>query len=370
LRKEHGTKGFFKTNGELKKNEDKIWKFFFRTERKMFHKTGFSFHHMVSTDGIGLSILLLRDDLVGKKLPMMKKGISKELYIDELDDYSTLQNKTIVGIDPGKEDLIYCVDDASKDANVFRYSQNQRRKETKMKKYNNIILAMKTNKIEGKTIIEYETELSHFNRKSLQITKYKEYLREKNRINHILFQFYRKELFRKLKFGKYINIKRNEQQMISNFKKAYGNADNVVICIGDWEQRKQMKYKEPTLGKGIRTLFRKNNFNVFLVDEFRSSCKCSKCDGGVCEKFMVRMHPNKKKNKDELRLMHGLLRCKSGCGSWNRDRNGSSNIYKIAKNAINNIERPSYLCREIKSNQSASTSTYNQTLYGYEKTQL
>ena len=370
LRKEHGTKGFFKTNGELKKNEDKIWKFFFRTERKMFHKTGFSFHHMVSTDGIGLSILLLRDDLVGKKLPMMKKGISKELYIDELDDYSTLQNKTIVGIDPGKEDLIYCVDDASKDANVFRYSQNQRRKETKMKKYNNIILAMKTNKIEGKTIIEYETELSHFNRKSLQITKYKEYLREKNRINHILFQFYRKELFRKLKFGKYINIKRNEQQMISNFKKAYGNADNVVICIGDWEQRKQMKYKEPTLGKGIRTLFRKNNFNVFLVDEFRSSCKCSKCDGGVCEKFMVRMHPNKKKNKDELRLIHGLLRCKSGCGSWNRDRNGSSNIYKIAKNAINNIERPSYLCREIKSNQSASTSTYNQTLCGYEKTQL
>ncbi len=367
LRKEHGTKGFFKTKGELKKNEDKIWKFFFRTERKMFHKTGFSFHHMVSTDGIGLSILFLRDDLVGKKLPMMKKGISKELYIDKLDDYSKLQNKKVIGIDPGKEDLIYCVDDASKDANIFRYSQNQRRKETKMKKYNNIILGMKNNKIEGKTIIEYETELSHFNRKSLQITKFKEYLQEKNRINHILFRFYRKELFRKLKFGKYINIKRNEQKMISDFKKTYGNPENVIICIGDWEQRKQMKYKEPTLGKGIRTLFRKNNYNVFLVDEFRSSCKCSKCDGGICEKFMVREHPNKKKNKDELRLIHGLLHCKNGCGSWNRDRNGSSNIYKIAKNAINNIDRPSYLCRET-SNQSTSTSVYNQTLHRYEKT--
>ena len=144
---------------------------------------------------------------------------------------------------------------------------------------------------------------------------------------------------------------------------------NIRFCIGDWEQRKQMKYKEPTLGKGMRTLFRKNNFNVFLVDEFRSSCKCSKCDGGVCEKFMVRTHPNKKKNKDELRLIHGLLRCKSGCGSWNRDRNGSSNIYKIAVNAINKLERPSYLCRET-SNQSASTSAYNQTLCGYEKTKL
>ena len=357
LRKEHGTKSFYKTKGELKKNEDKIWEFFFRTERKMFCKTGFSFHHMVSTDGVGLSILFLRADLVGKKLPMMKTGISKELYIDELDDYSALQNKTIVGIDPGKDDLIYCVDNASKDANVFRYSQNQRRKETKMKKYNNIILGMKTNKIEGKTIIEYETELSHFNRKSLQITKYKEYLQEKNRINHILFQFYRKELFRKLKFGKYINIKRNEQKMISNFKKTFGNPEEVVICIGDWEQKKQMKYKEPTLGKGIRTLFRKNNYNVFLVDEFRTSCKCSNCNGGVCEKFMVRKNPRPKpkKNKknpkeeikyDETRLIHGLLRCKSGCGVWNRDRNGSSNIYKIADNAINSVERPSYLCRE------------------------
>ena len=69
--------------------------------------------------------------------------------------------------------------------------------------------------------------------------------------------------------------------MISDFKKTYGNPENVVICIGDWEQRKQMKYKEPTLGKGIRTLFRKNNYNVFLVDEFRSSCKCSKCDEDI-----------------------------------------------------------------------------------------
>ena len=76
----------------------------------------------------------------------------------------------------------------------------------------------------------------------------------------------------------------------------------------------------------------------------------------------MRTYPNKKKNKDDLRLIHRLLRCKSCCGSCNRDRNGSSNIYKIAKNAINNIERPSYLCREIKSNQSSSMSAYNQTL--------
>ena len=346
LRKEQGNKSYYTTKGNLKRNEDKIWNFFFRTEQKCFAKTDYSFHHMISTDGVGLSILLLRKDLVGKKLPRMKMKLSKELYIDELEDYSEIQNKKIVGIDAGKCDLIYCVDGATKHANTFRYSQDQRRKETKSKKYCNIRIGMKYNKIEEKTIIEYETELSNYNRKTLDITKFNEYLTKKNQINHILFAFYRKQLFRKLKFSSYINAKRNEQKMISQFKKIYGNPNEVVICIGDWEQKQQMKYKEPTLGKGMRTLFRKNGYKVFLVDEFRTSCKCSNCDGGVCEKFMIRKNPNKK--KDGLRLIHGLLRCKNGCGLWNRDRNGSSNIYKIAYNAIHKKERPSYLCREIK----------------------
>jgi hypothetical protein len=353
---------------KAKKHEDKIWEFFFRTERKLFCKTGYSFHHMISTDGVGVSILFLRKDLVGNKIPNIKKNASKELYIDELANYSDLQNKKIVAIDPGKNDLIYCVDGASKDANIFRYSQNQRRKETKLKKYNNIILAMKTNKIQGKTIIEYETELSNFNRKTLDITKFKEYIQSKNRINHILFEFYAKHLFRKLKFGRYINTKRSEIKMISNFQKIFGNPEDVVICIGDWEQKKQMKFKEPTLGKGMRTLFRKNNYKVFLVDEFRTSCKCSNCNGGMCEKFRIRKNPRPK--KDDMRLVHGLLRCKSGCGLWNRDRNGSSNIYKIAETSINKLDRPRYLCREIKSNQAVLPNFYKQTIQGNEKPNL
>ena len=36
---------------------------------------------------------------------------------------------------------------------------------------------------------------------------------------------------------------------------------------------------------------------------------------------------------------------KNGCGYWNRDVNGATNIYKIAYNAINKKERPIYLSR-------------------------
>ena len=342
MTKKQGLKGKYLTEGNLKKNEDKIWKFFFRTERDCFRKKDYSFHHMIETDGVSCSILLLRKDLIGKKLPMMKKGISQEQYIDELEDYSNLQTKKIVAIDPGKCDLIYCVDGDTKEANHFRYSQDQRRKETKKKKYSKIILLLKEEKINEKTIIEYETELSLQNRKTVNIEKFKEYIKKKSKLNNTLFNFYEKYIFRKLKLNSYTNTKKSEQKMISNFKNIFGNEKELIVCFGDFEQKKQMKYKEPTIGKGIRNIFKKNGFETYLVDEFRTSCRCSKC-GGECIKTVIGKNP--KPYRTGNILINGLLRCKNECGYWNRDVNGSTNIYKIVYNIINGKKRPNYLCR-------------------------
>ena len=345
MTKKQGNKSDFLTKGNLKINEDKIWEFFFRTERKFFKKKYYEFHHMIETDGVSCSLLLLRKDLVGKKLPMMKKGLSNETYIDELNDYSNLQNKKIVGIDPGKCDLIYCVDADNKEANKFRYSQDQRRKETKKKKYSKIQLELKKEKIQGKTIIEWETELSKLNKKTLTISKFKDYIQKKSEINNILFTFYEKNIFRKLRLQSYRNTKKSEQKMINQFKKIFGNEKDIVVCFGDYEQKKQMKYKEATKGKGMRTLFRKAGFQTYLVDEFRTSCMCSKCEKCICKKTMVRENP--KPYRTGNIIVHGLICCKNGCGYWNRDVNGATNIYKIANNAINNKERPNYLSRNI-----------------------
>ena len=106
-----------------------------------------------------------------------------------------------------------------------------------------------------------------------------------------------------------------------------------------------MKFKEPTIGKGMRNLFRKYRYKVFLVDEFRTSCKCSRCHGD-CVKFMTIKDPRPFKD-GSLRLVHGLLRCKNvNCSCfWNRDCNGASNIYFCAFNALNGLERPEFLKR-------------------------
>ena len=129
----------------------------------------------------------------------------------------------------------------------------------------------------------------------------------------------------------------------------YGLVKPTAITATDYEQKQQMKFKEATKGKGIRTLFRKAGFQTYLVDEFRTSCRCSKCEIGICAKNMVMENPRPYRNGRVL--VHGLIRCKNGSGYWNRDTNGATNIYKIAFNAINNKARPSYLSRSITTPQ-------------------
>ena len=99
---------------------------------------------------------------------------------------------------------------------------------------------------------------------------------------------------------------------------------------------------------GFIMVFIQNNYKTYLVDEFRTSCMCSICktEIGRCEKFQIRENP--KPYKSGNILVHGLLTCKKCSGVWNRDVNSATNIYRIAKNAINGLERPKYLCRKNK----------------------
>ena len=113
-----------------------------------------------------------------------------------------------------------------------------------------------------------------------------------------------------------------------------------------WTWSKQMKFMEPTKGKGFRTLFRKAGYPVYLVDEYRTSARCHYCksDEGICEKFRSCKSPRPWK-KNETILRHGLLRCKT-CGRlWNRDLNGSLNIHKVMVDTISGKDRPAYLKR-------------------------
>jgi transposase len=274
----------------------------------------------------------------------------------------------VVGIDPGKSDLVYCIANDEEEIKKFRYTQNQRRKETKQKKYRDICDGLKSStKVDGKTIKEWEAELSSFNRKTLSFEAFKVYAAKKNDLNCKLLTFYQQRLFRKFKWNAFMNKKRSEAHMTNRFKEIFGSPQDVVIGFGDWEQRKHMKFKEPTKGKGFRTLLRKAGYQVYLVDEYRTSCRCHYCQSheGVCEKFRECKNTRPWK-RDETILRHGLLRCKTCERLWNRDVNGSLNIHKVVVDTIAMIGRPAYLSRI----SAAASVAHNHILDEDEKPQL
>jgi hypothetical protein len=93
MTKDIGTQAYCTTQGNLVRHQRRIWNFFFKTHLKCFHmgndKHGYTFDHMVETDGISISILLVRKEFVGKKVRKPKVCPQPpEQYIDELTDYT------------------------------------------------------------------------------------------------------------------------------------------------------------------------------------------------------------------------------------------------------------------------------------------
>ena len=386
-------KSYYTTKGVLKNNKKEIWNYFFKINKKCFKKKGYCFKYMINTDGIGCSILLIRNDLYYPTKKMLVRTVKKPKsymecpYINKISDTEKEQLKTynVVGIDPGKQDLLYCTNgkiDIVKRNNgkskhkitTFRYSQNQRRFETKSKKYKKIREQLKKNTliadrniltiinkqfsynkyINKISIKQLESLLCNTLSKSCLLDKVKDYIKKKS-IIHITSDFYKNEIMRKLKWYTFINTQKSESKLINNFKKKFGNPKKTIVCIGDWSNDKQMKYQEPTKGKSFRKLFKRNGYKTYLVDEYNTSKK-SYINGEDLEKFKKRK--NSRPHKNNIIEVHGLLRSKSVPSDkpskvvlFNRDVNGCLNIRKKAIYAINNKKLPKHLTRIKQQNQ-------------------
>lgn len=328
-----------------------LWNKFFKLYKAVFKKKKYLFSNMIRTDGISCCVLFIRTGVNGKPLSKTfknKKCCEEEKieYIEKTTITDEMKTKKIVCIDPNYSDLIYCGSKNDKnELETFRYTQNQRRLETRNKKYNKITDKMnKTTKIDKMSIKEIETVLSDFNNKTCNLEKFKKYTEKKNETNKKLEKHYKQELFRKLKLNRFINTQKSESKMIKNFTKKFGSPKDIIIVMGDYDKGENMRGKEPTICKRFRRLFRNAKFSTYLVNEFRTSMLCNECHEEL-EKFMERLSHKPHLYKEEKKeLVHGLLRCKSVKHECeiihNRDKNAVQNMLYIVKSIFETGKRP------------------------------
>ena len=165
--------------------------------------------------------------------------------------------------------------------------------------------------------------------------------------------------------------------MVNRFKDKFGDPENVVIFMGDWSPQKGMRYKEPVKGRGMRKIFKKRGYQVYLVDEYNSSKKML-VSGVPMEKFkrvqnkeyLKELKEQGESDKPKTILVHGLLRSQptehSPCQkivTMNRNVLGSLNIREKGLCHLNNRPIPEHLDRkkrkEYNDNESDDSFDYS-----------
>ena len=364
-----GPKSTLKKGGNLVSKRLAIWNVIFDMNAAPFHLGNglhnFTFSGSVQSDGVSLCILLIRKDLLeGERSKSGRRRVPdfevpETQYLTSLTEreIASLRNKTIVGSDPGKSDLLFCVNQSGKDGQKqWRISQNERAKRLQSRKNRKLRrnLQNSTNVHdaetgEDKTISQLQSELAAHSSASLDPEVFKEYVRGKFKLNFLVGPFYSKKLWRKLRLGTYMSDQAWGASVVRSFRNTFGGPGAAILCVGDWSQQHTFRGQEPTKGKSLRRLFRRAGYQVYLIHEAYTSKRCSVCKDngpegrpyGSCAKFRTVSNP--KPWRQDYIQRHGLLRCDHCHRLWNRDANGACNIWTLANEQVCGRPRPNFL---------------------------
>ena len=129
-----------KLTEEVKKE---IWNKFFKIKTQQFKR----FYFLVKTDAVSISIIKSKSIEGSRKRKRKKKNPKAKATIPYADDWiagekekgrTDFQDLTLLAFDPGVSQLLYGTNGSKSDAKRISYTNPQRVKETKSKKYQKI----------------------------------------------------------------------------------------------------------------------------------------------------------------------------------------------------------------------------------------
>jgi hypothetical protein len=299
-------------------------------------------HHFAfafTTDGVSLHLNMERPEVESAKEKKKAKKAKKSATprrsamptrgIHSIDALKAEVRKTgahVVGIDPGKRELVVAVDaDDPKNKPVVRYTLAQRRRDMRTRQYADEVRCTKVAEVHAA-----EEELSEFNSKAPSLAEFAAFVTKRRKLNlecPELATFYAEEAHRRRRRKSKIKAQQSEARLVERLKGMHEKDDSrpLVIAYGAWglaagqPGRPCNKGNPPAVGVGLMKRLALN-FVVMPTPEHYTSKTCVKC-GGTCGP-----HPTLKTKKDKE--IRGLRVCQhEGCGILqNRDKTGATNI--------------------------------------------
>ncbi|KAJ2182299.1 hypothetical protein GGF45_000962 [Coemansia sp. RSA 551] len=246
-------------------------------------------------------------------------------YIHNLPQ-TTLQNTAgrCVLVDPGRRDMLYMLHENStvEDKCMYRYTHSQQRKEMRVTKHKRIREREKTAEV---VTAERRLRAGSYVVPNLQL--FEEYLRARADVAVGLTQHYNETkcrqrdgattpgvpLHRKLRLSAYINRQQADQLLVNRLRAKFKPMESdpePIFIMGNWGAP-MTRFHEPIRGKGWRRLLKHAGFEVYLIDEHRTSSLCPNCEEHISTFLDV---PNPRpwmRPRRPIVKCHGLLACES-----------------------------------------------------------
>lgn len=317
------------------------------------------FDNRISTDGLSVTIFM-----VTKTPPdRQPQHRNKKGYNDLTKRRSDLQGPfcRIISVDPGKRNLIYCLDAATIDYSVdyrrlvdrgriFRYTTQQRVFETRSKERR---ARAERRKIKSCPLASVREEALRANPgRTFDVGRYVRHLEAFYDIGTYqnVQDFYMRLSHRRDRFDVFRSRQISESHMISAFGARMGCVSveekrRTLIAFGDGA-RAGLQGWTPGPSSRLRRLFVANHFPVLDIPEHYTSKRCFSCRVFTAENRPT-MAPfvSQANGTVEAKSCWGLVRCNQCSRLWARDYHACLNIDLVARAMLAGGPRPPHLCR-------------------------
>jgi hypothetical protein len=278
------------------------------------------FDFAFTTDGVCARVQMrAKEASNGAALTSMpKRGI---WAIDQLKHVGRTKGLHVVGVDPGKRELVNCVDmDDAKGCSPVRYTLKQRQRDLRSRQYTDEAQRGKPQEVK-----DAEAGLAGFNSRAGNLADFRAYCAKRHETLDECLAFYADIGHRRRRWKTVIKTQKSEERLYKDLEKLKTDSRPLVLAYGSWGMvagRPGMacnKGNAPCIGVGLmRKLARR--FVVAPTPEAYTSKTCCRCLGECGPWTEVEEKMGKK--------IRGLRRCtQRDCMiPLNRDKNGATNI--------------------------------------------